>query len=162
MRRAWIVLFAMACGAPSASPAEPPSPSAEPRPPAPAGDVIEGCYVEAGGPDPFACATDADCTTGGLFDADACCMTGVTHAHARAYHEWQLAAFRARCDGTCVTPPAAPSDCEIAVRCDGGRCANGCGAQAAPSDAELDVMDPGDIELWCQRGSTAACDRLGH
>lgn len=165
MRIASLVLCITACGAPSASAPEPPpttpAPAAEPTPPEPEGQVIEGCYVEPGAPDPFACTADADCLAGGLFDADACCMTGVSHPHARGYHEWQTTTFRARCDGSCVTPPSMPTECETAVRCVAERCTNGCGVHP-PTDAELDGMDPGEIELWCQRGSTAACDRLGH
>lgn len=122
---------------------------------------MDGCYVEAEAPAPLDCATDDDCTSGGLFDPATCCMSGVTHAHSRAYHAWQTAAFRARCDGTCVRPPSPPLECETHVRCEAGACRDGCGARA-PSDVELDAMDRGELELLCERGSSAACDRLGH
>ncbi len=59
-----------------------------------------------------------------------------------------------------VTEPAAPVTGEVV---DGRDEEEGPPAPLAPvSDAELDAMDRSELELRCEQGSTAACDRLGH
>ena len=131
------------------------------RPPLPEGRVEDGCFVTDSAPPPLACETDGDCTSGGLLSADTCCMSGVTHTHSRAYHEWQSALFAAHCDTACRQPPSPPLDCETETRCDAGRCVNACSAVPL-SDSALDSMDRGELETLCAGGSTAACDRLGH
>lgn len=163
MTRAFLAVLFLGCGTASPPPSgAAPAEASPPRTIPPIGDHVEGCYVEEAGPSPFTCTTDADCTSGGLFDPVRCCMSGVSHAHSRAYHDWQVAAFRARCDGACIEPPAMPADCALALRCDAGRCRDDCGAVRTASDAELDGMERGELEMLCDQGSTSACDRLGH
>ena len=152
----------LGCG--SSPPAPEPEPAGEPtqREGAPGGELVDGCYVEPGAPAPLACAEDSECSGGGLFDPVTCCMRGVTHTHSRAYHAWQTQTFRARCDGQCIESPSQPLPCQMVARCVSGRCQDDCQAAAPVSDAELDAMERGELELACERGSTAACDRLGH
>ncbi len=154
--------LAAACGSGPAADGTPRPQSGASAPATLEGRTVDGCFVMEGAPDPLACATVADCMSGGLLHAGRCCMTGVTHTHSRAYHAWQTELFRARCDTACVEPPSPPLDCEMTLRCDEGRCRDACGEIPATSDAELDAMDRGELEAACERGSTAACDRLGH
>jgi len=59
-----------------------------------------------------------------------------------------------------VTERAAPVTGEVV---EGRDEEEGAPTPVAPvSDAELDTMDRSELELRCEQGSTAACDRLGH
>jgi len=156
--------LAILAGCGSSRPAPTPEPEPELTAPAstPPGELVDGCYVEEGAPAPLGCTEDSECIGGGIFDPASCCMTGVTHTHSRTYHAWQLEAFRARCDGQCIESPSRPLPCQTVARCVSGRCADTCEPGAPVSDAELDAMERSELELACERGSTAACDRLGH
>lgn len=164
------VLVGVGCGTgtgptgnatPSATTATPPTATL------PEGRLVDGCYVNDGAPDPYACERDEDCMAGGLLEPR-CVMNGVTHAHSRAYHAWQTRMFDEHCGVRAIVPPSVPLDCEIAVRCEASRCVNACSDTPSPEatptvdDATLDAMERSELEALCARGSTAACDRLGH
>jgi hypothetical protein len=96
------------------------------------GRIESGFYVEDGAPDPLACATDAECTYGGVPDETGCCwsfrdMNAV--AMSVAYHEWIERERPQNCEGVdCPSPPVPdrPPDCLFQVSCRSGRCANAC------------------------------------
>lgn len=167
--RLFLAVLAVGCGSSSPASSERPIESnTEPLVGAPLrgeplhNENVEGCFVGPGAPDPHACEVDDDCTVGGLLLADTCCMSGVSHPHARAYHAWQTALFASRCGGGCMQPPSPPQPCELAVRCEANRCVNACMDVPSVGDGALDAMDRGELETLCEGGSTAACDRLGH
>lgn len=161
--RLLVLSFALlACGT-SPSPPPPTTTTTPPPPPPPpplTGETVDGCFVGEGAPEPLSCLTADDCVAGGLFDPATCCMSGETHTHSRAYHVWQTDLFHARCDGTCMHPPALPLACQMAAQCVEGRCRDSCDRPSG--DGALDGMDESELEAACARGVSAACDRLGH
>lgn len=165
MRHAVVVFLLAACGTATgsgtgtATSTGTSTSTAPTRPPLPAGRVVDGCFVTDEAPDPWACATADDCVAGGLLEPT-CCMSGMTHTHSRAYHEWQVGLFHTHCDGTCMASPSLPLECQMAARCVEGRCMDSC--DVPTGDGALDAMDESELEAACARGVSAACDRLGH
>ncbi len=92
----------------------------------------DGYYTAEGAPDPRACASDDDCTYGGVLAVDGCCWSYRDMNAAPmsvAYRDWSLARHGATCGGAdCPPPPvpAQPPDCLFTVRCADGRCVNAC------------------------------------
>jgi hypothetical protein len=99
---------------------------------APRGRFGDGFYLEDGAPDPLACATDADCTYGGVLAENGCCWSFRDYnavAMTVAYRDWAARAREASCDiERCPSPPvpSQPPDCLFAVSCRDARCTNAC------------------------------------
>ncbi len=98
---------------------------------APIGVRMEnGYFVTGATPSPTECTADADCLANTVPDETGCCQNHMLKPHTVAYRDWVNAWRQEACkDVTCPPPPAPaqPADCELAVKCVDGACANSCG-----------------------------------